>query len=103
MAKTDNKNLTKKDICKSIYLKYGIPKLLASKILDELLDIIIQQLKEEKNIKIKNFGSFFLKKKNKRIGRNPKNKIKYEVLERNVIIFKAAEELKRKLNRDAKK
>jgi integration host factor subunit alpha len=99
MAKTDNKNLTKKDICKSIYLKYGIPKLLASKILDELLDIIIQQLKEEKNIKIKNFGSFFLKEKNKRIGRNPKTKELYEILKRNIVSFKIALKMKEKLNK----
>ena len=99
MAKTDYKNLTKKDICKSIYLKYGIPKLLASKILDELLELVIQQLKEEKSIKIKNFGSFYLKKKQKRIGRNPKTKELYEILERNIVSFKTALKMKEKLNK----
>ena len=43
------------------------------------------------------------KKKTKRIGRNPKNKMKYEIVERNVLIFKAATHLNRKINIDVKK
>ena len=54
-------------------------------------------------LKIKNFGSFNLRKKNSRIGRNPKNKIDHEISERNVLTFKAADKLNKKVNSHVKK
>ena len=96
-------NTQKKIIINNIFKKTGLPANYLAEIVNELILSLTSNIISQKTFKIKNFGVFNLKKKNKRIGRNPKNKIKYEVLERNVIIFKAAEELKRKLNRDAKK
>jgi integration host factor subunit alpha len=101
--KVNRNNTHKENIINNIYNKVGLPSNYAAKLVNDLLSILISDIIAQKTFKIKNFGTFNLRKKNKRIGRNPKNKIKYEVLERNVIIFKAAEELKRKLNRDAKK
>ena len=101
--KVNRNNTHKENIINNIYNKVGLPSNYAAKLVNDLLSILISDIIAQKTFKIKYFGTFNLRKKNKRIGRNPKNKIKYEVLERNVIIFKAAEELKRKLNRDAKK
>ncbi len=103
METSKRESFNKEDIKKKISFSIGLPLFYSAKIINDIIQILILNLKLNKKLKIKNFGVFSLKEKNKRIGRNPKNKIKYEVLERNVIIFKAAEELKRKLNRDAKK
>ena len=101
--KVNRNNTHKKNIINNIYNKVGLPSIYAAKLVNDLLSILISDIITQKIFKIKNFGTFNLRKKKKRIGRNPKNKIIHEILERNVIVFKAAEELKRKLNRDAKK
>ena len=91
-------NLKKKDIRKNIYLKFGITTSYAEKILDDTIEIFIQNLKDGKPLKIKNFGSFKILKKKSRIGRNPRNKTIYEIKQRNSISFKAASFLKNKVN-----
>ena len=101
--KVNRNNTHKKNIINNIYNKVGLPSNYAAKLVNDLLSILISDIITQKIFKIKNFGTFNLREKKKRKGRKTKNKIIHEVLERNVIVFKAAEELKRKLNRDAKK
>ena len=96
-------NTKKKDIIKIIFTEIGIPSSYISQILDDLLEIIIFNLISKKYVKIKNFGTFNLQKKNKRLGRNPKNNKEYEIDERNVVTFKISEKLKSKINNDVKK
>ena len=96
-------NTDKKDIAKNIFNTTGIPLSYASKLVDDLIAIIIFCTYTKKSLKIKNFGFLSLKKKNKRTGRNPKNKIKYDILERNVLTFKAADKLNKKVNSHVKK
>ena len=96
--KSNFANFKKKDIIKNISLKTGISFLYSAQIVDYVISILTTSLKLNKKIKIKNFGIFDLLKKNQRIGRNPKNKIKYDILERNILSFKAANKLKEKIN-----
>ena len=105
MEKKINKrdNLNKKDINKNIFTSIGIPAHYSSKIVDDVILILISNLKLNKNIKIKNFGSFMLRKKNKRIGRNPKNNETYKISERIVTTFKVSDALKLRINENASK
>ena len=96
-------NTHKKNIINNIFNKVGIPVNYANKLVDELILILISNIVIKKKLKIKNFGVFNLKKKKKRIGRNPKNKDIYEILERNVVTFKSSEELRKKLNPNVKR
>ena len=96
-------NTHKKDIVSNIFKKVGVPSVYGMKLIDDIILIMLSNVLIKKSFKIKNFGSFTLTKKKKRIGRNPKNEVNYEILERNVLTFKAANELKRKINIDAKK
>jgi|TARA_B110000881_G_scaffold111367_1_gene97766 nucleoid DNA-binding protein len=96
-------NTHKKNIVNNIFKKVGLPSSYAAKLVNDLIIILITNLISKKKFKIKNFGTFDLKKKKKREGRNPKNKIIHEILERNIVTFKAAEKLKKKLNTDVKK
>jgi len=102
--KTVNKNNThKKNIINNIFNTVGIPSSYASKLVDDLITIIISNVQKNKHLKIKNFGTFNLQNKKKRIGRNPKNKVNYEITERNVLTFKTSVQLNVKVNTDVEK
>ena len=91
-------NLTKKDLINSIYLQIGISKKVIEVLLDDLLNIIVENLKKNKKVKIAKFGTFSIRFKNSRIGRNPKTKEKKIISKRNVILFKPSNELKEHIN-----
>ncbi len=91
-------NLTKKEIINSIYMQLGYSKKLIENILEDMFEIILESLKEKGKVKISNFGTFILRHKKTRIGRNPKTKKEAVISERNVILFKPAKFLKNKIN-----
>tara|TARA_B100000674_G_C37442866_1_gene734701 strand:+ start:301 stop:594 length:294 start_codon:yes stop_codon:yes gene_type:complete len=91
-------NLTKKEIINSIYMRLGFSKKISEIIFEDIFEIILMNLKNSNKVKISNFGTFTLRKKKERIGRNPKtNEIK-QIKERNVILFKASKKFKNLLN-----
>ena len=91
-------NLTKKDLVNSIYMQIGFSKQISGNLLEEFLDLIIKNLNSEKKIKISNFGTFSIRKKKSRIGRNPKTKEEKKISERNVVTFKPSKEFKQFVN-----
>ncbi len=91
-------NLTKQEIVNSIFMQIGYSKKVAETLLEDFFDTILQSLKKNKKVKIAKFGTFELRKKKSRIGRNPKTKEKKIISERNVILFKPSKELKKKIN-----
>ena len=91
-------NLTKKDIINSIYMQLGFSKKILDTILEDILYIIIENLKKNKKVKISNFGTFQIRKKKEREGRTPKTKEKKYISARNVVLFKASKDFKRFIN-----
>tara|TARA_Y100000816_G_scaffold148491_1_gene105453 strand:+ start:506 stop:796 length:291 start_codon:yes stop_codon:yes gene_type:complete len=91
-------NLTKKDIVNSIYMQIGYSKKVSETLLEEFFNILLNSLIQKKIVKISKFGTFFLKEKKQRIGRNPKTKKEAVITARNVISFKASKELKKFIN-----
>ena len=91
-------NLTKKDLINSIYMQIGFSKKISENLLEDFLSIILEEIIINKKVKIPKFGTFILKKKNSRIGRNPKTLEKKIINERNVILFKASKYLKNYIN-----
>ena len=91
-------NLTKKEIVNSIYMQIGYSKKISETLLDDFFQIIFESLKKNKKVKIAKFGTFELRRKKSRIGRNPKTKEKKIISERNVVLFKPSKELKKKIN-----
>ena len=67
-------NLTKKDIINSIYMQIGFSKKISENLLEDLLNNIVSNLKKYKRIKISNFGTFSVRAKKSRVGRNPNTK-----------------------------
>ena len=87
-------NLTKKNIINSIYMQIGFSKKISENLLDDILDNIIDSLIKYKKIKISNFGTFSIRTKKSRFGRNPKTKEKKIISERKVILFKPSKDFK---------
>ena len=91
-------NLTKKEIINSLYMQIGFSKKISEDLLDDILDIIAGNLKKYKKIKISKFGTFSLRSKKSRLGRNPKTKEKKIISERNVVLFKPSKDFKDYIN-----
>jgi len=91
-------NLTKKDIIKSIYLQIGLSKKIIDLFLEDIIKILSNNIKENKKVKISSFGTFVVRNKKNRIGRNPKTKEEKKISERNVLLFKPSKELKKYIN-----
>ena len=91
-------NLTKQEIVNSIYMQIGYSKKISENLLEDFYEIILLNLIKNKKVKIAKFGTFELRFKKKRIGRNPKTKESAVISERKVILFKPSKELKNKIN-----
>ena len=91
-------NLTKKDIINSAYLQLGFSKKIIDLLYEDLINLLKINLKIKKKIKISKFGTFSVRLKKSRIGRNPKTKEQKIITERNVLLFKPSKELKEFLN-----
>ena len=92
-------NLTKKDIVNSIYMQIGFSKRISETLLEDIFELIITNLIKHKRLKISKFGTFELRKKRQRVGRNPKTKEIKIISERNVILFKPSKDFKEFINK----
>jgi len=86
--------MTKADIVNLIFEKVGLPRAEAQEIVESVFDTIKQTLVAGESIKVSGFGTFNVRKKNTRIGRNPKTKEEVEITPRRVVTFKASDQLK---------
>ena len=91
-------NLTKKDLINSVYMQIGFSKNISENLIDDFLATIIVNLKNEKKLKLSKFGTFSVRSKKSRIGRNPKTKEQKTISNRDVILFKASKEFKDLVN-----
>ena len=66
--------------------------------LEDIIKILTNNIKENKKVKISNFGTFLVRNKKNRIGRNPKTREEKKISERNVLLFKPSKELKKYIN-----
>ena len=92
-------NLTKKEIINSIYMQIGFSKKISENLLEDIFQILLKNILSKKKVKIAKFGTFEVRFKKSRIGRNPKTKEKKIITERKVILFKPSKELKKKINK----
>lgn len=90
--------ITREHLARSLrrYTSLNINK--ASEIVDSIIDLMIQAIKDDKQVKIRLFGSFSTRQKRERVGRNPKTMIETAISARKVLKFKVAPTLKKKIN-----
>ena len=91
-------NLTKKDLINSIYMQIGFSKSISENLIDDFLSTILDDLKNEKKLKLSKFGTFSIRSKKSRMGRNPKTKEQKTISDRDVVLFKASKEFKDLVN-----
>ena len=91
-------NLKKIDIIKDLSIKTGYSSNYSKKVINELVDEILQSIKKG-NFNLKNIGSFKIISKKERIGRNPKTKKEYVISKRKSVSFKPSKLLLSELNK----
>ena len=91
-------NLTKKELVNIIYMQVGFSKQISEHLIDEFFSLITLNLKKEKKLKLTRFGTFYIRLKKSRVGRNPKTKENKIISERNVVLFKPSREFKEFIN-----
>ena len=91
-------NLTKKDLVNQVYMQLGFSKQISENLIDDFLSTITSNIKNEKKLKLSKFGTFTVRQKNSRIGRNPKTKETKVISSRDVVLFKPSKEFKEFIN-----
>ena len=91
-------NLTKKDLVNLVYMQLGFSKQIAENLIEDFLLTIVSNIKNEKKLKLSKFGTFSVRQKKTRIGRNPKTKETKVISSRDVVLFKPSKEFKEFVN-----
>ena len=91
-------NLTKKDLINQIYMQIGFSKQISENLLEDFFSLLVVNLVKHKQIKLSKFGTFYVKEKKERIGRNPKTKEEKIIKARKVVLFKPSKEFKQFIN-----
>lgn len=86
--------LTRADLAETLNRKLGFSRSESLDLIEQVLDVMGQALERGENIKISGFGSFVLRDKRERIGRNPKTGIEVPITPRRVLTFRASQLLK---------
>lgn len=97
----DNQTITRADLAEAVYEQVGLSRNESSELVESVLDEISNALIAGDNVKISSFGSFSVKEKGERVGRNPKTGVEVPILPRKVLVFRASNVLKDRINGDA--
>lgn len=92
------KTITRADLTDSVYEQVGLSRTESSDLVDSVLDLMSQAIVEKGGLKLSGFGSFSVRDKNERIGRNPKTGEEAVITPRKVVTFKASHVLKDRMN-----
>ena len=87
-------NLTKKDLVNLVYMQLGFSKQISENLIEDFLSTIVSNIKQEKKLKLSKFGTFTIRQKKSRIGRNPKTKETKMISSRDVVLFKPSKDFK---------
>ena len=92
------KTATRADLCDAVYRKVALSRIESARLVELVLKEIIDCLERGETVKLASFGSFVVRSKGKRMGRNPKTGEASPILPRRVLLFKASKILKRRIN-----
>ncbi len=92
-------NVTRQELYDLTHKELGISKNECIKFVDSIFETLVKNFQQGNKVKISLFGSFDIKQKNSRVGRNPKTLEAKEITSRKVITFKPSKFLSRKINK----
>ena len=97
MMKMDKGTLTRADLAESLHREIGLSRAESANIVERILAHMCEGLAKGQNVKISGFGSFVLRDKGERIGRNPKTGVEVPIAPRRVLTFRASQMLRDKI------
>jgi len=92
------KTVTRADLCEAVYQKVGLSRTESSALVELVLKEITDCLERGETVKLSSFGSFVVRKKGQRVGRNPKTGTEVPISPRRVMVFKPSAILKQRIN-----
>lgn len=92
------KTVTRADLCEAVYQKVGLSRTESAELVEQVLSEISNCLIGGESVKLSSFGSFVVRAKGERIGRNPKTGEEVPISPRRVMVFKPSNVLKQKIN-----
>ena len=99
MTATTEKNLTRADLSNAVYRDVGLSLAESGDLVDAVLEEICGALEKGEQVKLSSFGTFTLRRKKQRIGRNPKTGVEVPITPRTVLTFNASNILKSRVNK----
>lgn len=97
-ATMTGKTVTRVDLYAAVYQKVGLSRSESLALVESVLEEITDTLAKEETVKLSSFGSFIVRKKRQRLGRNPKTGVEVPISPRRVIVFKPSAVLKQEIN-----
>ncbi len=91
--------VTRADLTEAVYQEVGLSRNDSAQLVETVLQQMGDALTRGESVKISSFGSFSVRQKGQRIGRNPKTGEEVPILPRRVLVFRASHVLKNKINR----
>ncbi len=95
----ESRTITRADLAEAVYEEVGLSRNESADLVESVLDEISNTLISGENVKISSFGSFTIREKGERIGRNPKTGVEVPILPRKVLVFKASNVLKQRVSK----
>lgn len=95
----ENRTITRADLSEAVYQEVGLSRNESAALVEIVLEEISAALTRGESVKISSFGSFAVREKGQRIGRNPKTGQEVPILPRRVLVFRASNVLKSKINK----
>lgn len=92
------RTITRADLCEAVYRKVGLSRSESAELVEMLIDEVVETLERGENVKLSGFGSFILRDKGQRIGRNPKTGVEVPIAPRRVMVFKPSPVMKSRMN-----
>ncbi|MBE6454463.1 MAG: integration host factor subunit alpha [Alphaproteobacteria bacterium] len=92
------KTVTRLDVAEAIYTEIGLSRKDSNEILDMIVDEIVNELSCGNDVKLSSFGTFSLRDKRARTGRNPKTGVEAVISSRRVISFKPSQTMRKQIN-----
>ncbi len=93
------KTVTRAQLAEAVYQQVGLSRSESAELVDAILEEISESLVREGTVKISSFGTFLVRHKGQRIGRNPKTGEEVPILPRRVLVFRPSQALRARLNR----
>jgi integration host factor subunit alpha len=94
------RTITRADLCEAVYQKLGLSRAESAELVETVLKEISDTLVSGETVKLSSFGSFIVREKGERIGRNPKTGVEVPITPRRVLVFKPSNVMKARINGD---